>query len=159
MSEAHGADPAGRFVVVDLGGVRFGLEVDRVAEVFPLPACARVPHAPGWIRGATVRGGRLLTLVDLARFFELADAADAAGQVSASRPAPAVCVRLDDPELALAWVVDGVEVVEERDTARSVEPRVALPDPGFVLDSRLTPRFDFHRLDLARVLAAVREGF
>lgn len=150
MSAADGAaDPAGRFVVVDLGGVRFGLEVDRVAEVFPLPACARVPHAPAWVRGATVRGGRLLTLVDLARFFELTRGAGG----------PAVCVRLDDPELALAWVVDGVEVVEERDTARSVEPRVALPDPGFVLDSRLTPRFDFHRLDLARVLAAVREGF
>lgn len=150
--EAPGA-PAGRFVVVDLGGVRFGLEVDRVAEVFPLPPCARVPHAPGWVRGATVRGGRLLTLVDLAGFFELDDAPDAGD------PRPAVCVRLDDPELALAWVVAGVEVVEERDTVPSVDPRVALSDPGFVLDSRLTPRFDFHRLDLDRVLAAVRERF
>ncbi len=149
--EAPGA-PAGRFVVVDLDGVRFGLEVDRVAEVFPLPACARVPHAPGWVRGATVRGGRLLTLVDLAAFFEL-------GGAGGPDPRPAVCVRLDDPELALAWVVAGVEVVEERDTVPSVDPRVALSDPGFVLDSRLTPRFDFHRLDLDRVLAAVRERF
>lgn len=137
-----------RFVVADLGEARFGLEVGRVREVFPLPACARVPHAPAWVWGAVVRGGRLLTIVDLARFFDL------------SRPAaPAVCVRLDESELALGWAVAGVEVVEERQTVRSVDPRVALPDPAYVTESLLTPRFDFHRLDVARVVAGVRERF
>ncbi len=152
MSDAHGADGpapgAQRFVVADLGGARFGLEVQRVREVFPLPACARVPHAPSWVLGAIVRGGRLLTIVDLARFFELPDPAQ-----------PTVCVHLDDAELSLAWAVAGVEVVEERHTVRSADPRVSLPDPGFVTASLLTPRFDFHRLDVPRVLAGVRETF
>jgi len=142
-----GPDGARRFVVADLGGARFGLEVERVLEVFPLPPCARVPHAPPWVLGAIVRGGQLLTLVDLARFFELPDPAP-----------PKVCMRLDDPELALGWAVSGVEVVAARLT-RSVDPRVTLPDPGFVTESLLTPRFDFHRLDLPRVLAGVRERF
>lgn len=148
--EGFGARPtsARRFVVADVGCARFGLEVGRVLEVFPLPRCARVPHAPGWVRGAIVRTGRLVTIVDLGRFFELAGCS-----------APRVCVRLDDPDLGLAWAVGGVEVVEERDTVRSVDPRVVLPDPGWIADSLITPRFDFHRLDVPRVLAGVRERF
>lgn len=147
-ADVEGGPPVGRYVVLDLGGARFGLEVERVREVFPLPPCARVPHAPRWVSGAVVRGGRLLTIVDLARFFELPDAA-----------APTVCVRLDDAELSLGWAVAGVEVVDERQTVRSADPRVSLPDPGFVAESLLTPRFDFHRLDVPRVLAGVREKF
>ena len=153
QGEPHGPgdDPSAddlRFVVADLGPVRFGLEVQRVREVFPLPACARVPHAPDWVLGAVVRGGRLLTIVDLARFFELPEPAQ-----------PSICVHLDDPELSLGWAVAGVEVVEARQTVRSADPRVSLPDPAFVRSSLLTPRFDFHRLDVPRVLAGVRERF
>ncbi|MCB9528035.1 MAG: chemotaxis protein CheW [Myxococcales bacterium] len=141
--------PAGRrFVVADVGPARFGLDVGDVLEVFALPPIARVPHAPAWVRGALVRGGRLVTVLDLGGFFGLDGCAP-----------PTACVLVDDAELALAWAVAAVAVVEERDAVRSPSPRVALPDPGWIADSLCTPRFDFHRLDLPRVLTGVRERF
>lgn len=137
-----------RFVVVDVGPARFGLDVERVLEVFALPVCARVPHAPAWVCGALVRGGRLVTVIDLGAFLALDGCL-----------APAVAVLVDDAEVAVAWAVGSVAVVEGRDAVRATGPRVALPDPGFIADSLQTPRFDFHRLDMARVLTGLRERF
>lgn len=147
-----GPSAQGRFVVLDLGRARFGVEVDRVREVFATPDASQIPHAPEWVIGAIVRGGRLLTIVDLARLFGLTEG-------DGPHRAPTVCVHLDDGELSLAWAVGGVEVVEERDTVRSIDPKVVLPEPGWIADSLITPRFDFHRLDVARVLAGIRERF
>lgn len=149
MSEGAADDLTGlRFVVADVGCARFGVEVDRVLEVFALPECARVPGGPRWVKGAIIRGGRLVAVLDLGAFFRLADCAP-----------PSTCVLIDDDEVAVAWAVGGVEVVEGRDTVRSIEPQVSLPDTDWIIDARLTSRLDFHRLDVARVLAGIRERF
>ncbi|MCA9561097.1 MAG: chemotaxis protein CheW, partial [Myxococcales bacterium] len=114
--------------------------------VFPLPPCARVPRAPKWLRGALLRQGSLVAVVDLGAFFERADSAQ-----------PQVCILIDDPELHVALAVAAVKVVEGRDTVRASEVKDYLPDPDWITESLSTPQFDFHRLDIGRVLAGLGE--
>ena len=52
-------------VVVRLGGSRYALPMDAVAEVGRPPALTRVPGLPGWASGVTNWRGRVLAVVDL----------------------------------------------------------------------------------------------
>ena len=52
-------------VVVRLGGGRFALPMDAVAEVGRTPAVTRVPGTPGWVAGVANWRGRILGVLDL----------------------------------------------------------------------------------------------
>jgi purine-binding chemotaxis protein CheW len=52
-------------VVVRLGGGRFALPMDAVAEVGRTPAVTRVPGTPTWVRGVANWRGRILGVLDL----------------------------------------------------------------------------------------------
>jgi chemotaxis signal transduction protein len=52
-------------VVVRLGGSRFALSMDAVAEVGRLPGCTRVPGTPEWCAGVANWRGRILGVLDL----------------------------------------------------------------------------------------------
>lgn len=52
-------------VVVRLGGCRYALPMDAVAEVGRPPALTRVPGVPGWLAGVANWRGRVLAVVDL----------------------------------------------------------------------------------------------
>ncbi len=52
-------------VVVRLGGCRYGLPMDAVAEVGRPPGLTRVPGTPDWVAGLANWRGRVLAVVDL----------------------------------------------------------------------------------------------
>ena len=56
--------PAGG-VVLRLGGSRYGLGMEEVAEVVALPAVTRLPAAPAWLLGLANWRGRVLPVLDL----------------------------------------------------------------------------------------------
>lgn len=145
MTETH-ADL--RFLVANLGPARLGFSVDRVVEVFALTAMAGLPWSPPWVLGAIYRAGRVVTVVDLAECLQLSDA-----------EAPRVGVLVDHPEFAVAFAVSGVEVVEGRQTVQTTDIRFYLEDTETIVASLSTPQFDFHQVDLDRILNAVWEAF
>lgn len=52
-------------VVVRLGGGRFALPMDAVAEVGRTPGVTRVPGTPPWVKGVANWRGRILGILDL----------------------------------------------------------------------------------------------
>lgn len=63
-----GADQApaqGELILVQLGGCRYGLPMEAVAEVGRPPALTRVPGTPDWVAGLANWRGRVLAVVDL----------------------------------------------------------------------------------------------
>lgn len=61
-------------VVVRLGGGRFALPMDAVAEVGRTPTLTRVPGTPGWVRGVGNWRGRILAVLDLRDLLGIAPA-------------------------------------------------------------------------------------
>ncbi|HVF06211.1 MAG TPA: chemotaxis protein CheW [Frankiaceae bacterium] len=61
-------------VVVRLGGGRFALPMDAVAEVGRTPTLTRVPGTPGWVRGVGNWRGRILAVLDLRLLLGIAPA-------------------------------------------------------------------------------------
>jgi purine-binding chemotaxis protein CheW len=61
---AAGAGP-NEVVVVRLGGSRYALPMDSVAEVGRPPALTRVPGVPSWLAGVANWRGRVLAVLDL----------------------------------------------------------------------------------------------
>ncbi len=55
----------GELVVVRLGGSRFALDMDAVAEVGRPPGLTRVPGTPAWVAGLANWRGRVLAVIDL----------------------------------------------------------------------------------------------
>jgi purine-binding chemotaxis protein CheW len=62
--ENAGAEPH-EVVVVRLGGSRYALPMDCVAEVGRPPSLTRVPGVPGWLAGVANWRGRVLAVLDL----------------------------------------------------------------------------------------------
>lgn len=59
------AAAGGELVVVRLGGGRFALDMEAVAEVGRPPALTRVPGTPTWVAGLANWRGRVLAVIDL----------------------------------------------------------------------------------------------
>ena len=55
------------FVVFELGGERFGIELRQVREVAVLPAVTPVPSMPPWLLGVANLRGEVVPVVSLAR--------------------------------------------------------------------------------------------
>lgn len=115
-------------VVVRLGGGRFALPMDAVAEVGRTPSVTRVPGTPAWVSGVTNWRGRILGVLDLRLLLGVPAEGDDGRLVVLARNGVAVGV--------VAERVDGVIVVD----ADALEPALAtLPaEAGALLEGQLT---------------------
>ncbi|MDH5491956.1 MAG: chemotaxis protein CheW [Myxococcales bacterium] len=57
--------------IVSVGDERFGIPASGLREISALPSLTRLPGLPAWIRGITHARGELVSVVDLARWFEV----------------------------------------------------------------------------------------
>lgn len=57
--------------LVQLGREVYGIEVQYVVEIRPAVRITRVPRVPEWVTGVTNLRGRILSVLDLRRFFGL----------------------------------------------------------------------------------------
>jgi purine-binding chemotaxis protein CheW len=115
-------------VVVRLGGGRFALPMDAVAEVGRTPSVTRVPGTPAWVSGVTNWRGRILGVLDLRLLLGVPAEGDDGRLVVLARNGVAVGV--------VAERVDGVIVVDPG----ALEPAlVTLPaEAGALLEGQLT---------------------
>ena len=74
---------------VEIGGMRYLLNLVEAGEIVPLPPLAAVPLTQPWYLGLANVRGNLLGVVDLARYFD-----PAAGQAGAKAGVPAAGARL-----------------------------------------------------------------
>ena len=140
-----------RYLVADVGVVHLGFDVELVSEVLPLSGVARVPWAPRWVYGVMNHQGRLLTLVHLARFLELGEAAEVQDR--------GVAVVVDRPDLNLGLCVGSVAIVEARDAVKVSQIKQFLTQASWITESLSTPALEFQNLDLRRVIDAIEEAF
>ena len=116
-------------VVVRLGGGRFALPMDAVAEVGRTPTVTRVPGTPAWVTGVANWRGRILGVLDQRLLLGLAP--DGGGEdrlVVLSRSGATVGIVADR--------VDGVIDVDQE----TLEPALlTLPaEAGALLEGQLT---------------------
>src|SRR3954454_19474696 len=87
-----------------LGGLRFGVDVQKVQEVVPYQEMTRVPLAPPTVRGLLNLRGQIVTGIDLRRRLDLPERA------GDSRP---INVVLRGEESPVSFLVDEIgEVIE-----------------------------------------------
>jgi purine-binding chemotaxis protein CheW len=91
------AEALSRALVCGSGRERFGIPVEEVAEVLPAQKCVPVPDASPALIGLFGRGGRLVSVIDLATALGLEPAADDEGQhfVLLRREQPQVALRVE----------------------------------------------------------------
>jgi len=68
---ASGPAPAAPVLVLSVGAERFGLPLDRAAEVLAAEPTTPLPGAPSALLGLRARAGRLYAVLDLARLLDL----------------------------------------------------------------------------------------
>ena len=91
------AEALSRALVCGSGRERFGIPVEEVAEVLPAQKCVPVPDASPALIGLFGRGGRLVSVIDLATALGLEPATDDEGQhfVLLRREQPQVALRVE----------------------------------------------------------------
>lgn len=102
-------------IVVRLGGSRYALPMDSVAEVGRPPGLTRVPSLPNWLAGVVNWRGRVLAVIDLRPLL-------GAPAVELDRRARLVVLNRDGvPVGLLTEGVEGTHLLDEE----SVEPSLA----------------------------------
>lgn len=96
-------------VLVQLGREIHGLEAQYVHDLRPAEQITRVPRVPGWVAGVVNLRGRILSVIDLKRFFGLAQA-EANGERKTT-PGPDLVV-IETPDMEVALLADDVLAVE-----------------------------------------------
>jgi purine-binding chemotaxis protein CheW len=93
-------------VLVQLGREIYGLDVQYVTALQPVTHFTPVPRVPDWVAGVMNWRGRIFSVVDLQRFFNLAPARN-----DDPKETPYLVV-VESPEMELALLVDDVLAVE-----------------------------------------------
>ena len=114
MAEHSGAEV--QLVVFELGGERFGVEIERVHEIIRRPEVTQVPRAPEFVEGVINLRGRIVPVVSLRNRFGFE-----AGQ--ATRSTRIVVVEVGGATIGM--VVDAVAEVA-RVSEASIEPPAAI---------------------------------
>lgn len=94
---------AAKVAVVEVGPERFGIPVDGLKGIIESPPVARLSGTPAWIKGIAQVRGEILSVVDLATWFDL-------GSLRARQPLLAI---VECPKGDLGLLFD--TVVEVRD--------------------------------------------
>ncbi|HNT73626.1 MAG TPA: chemotaxis protein CheW [Anaerolineae bacterium] len=110
-------------ILMQLGQETFGLEATYVFDIRPLPTVTPVPRTPDWVVGVVNLRGRIISVVDLQRFFRLPllkksarDKTTGSALVKAAvadngEEATQYLVVVETPEMELALLTDGVLAV------------------------------------------------
>ncbi|HVE62823.1 MAG TPA: chemotaxis protein CheW [Mycobacteriales bacterium] len=129
-------------VVVRLGGERFALPMDAVAEVGRMPLLTRVPASPTWVAGVVNWRGRILGVVDVRVLLGLgraAETASASGGRSDPREASSRLVVLTRPPVSVGIIAERVEGVLTVDAVELEPPLLTLPgDADALLEGQIT---------------------
>jgi purine-binding chemotaxis protein CheW len=99
-------------LLIRLGEELFGLDAQSVDRVQPVEQLTRVPRVPDWVRGVTNLRGRLLSVVDLVRFFGLPARLHSGGE-GEQEPDKQYLVVVKTPEMELALLASDVLAVED----------------------------------------------
>jgi purine-binding chemotaxis protein CheW len=95
-------------VLIQLGRELYGLEVQYIFDIKPVEQITRVPRVPEWVSGVVNLRGRIFSVLDLRRFFGLAQGdagpADSAGL--------SYLVVVETPDMEVALLADDVLNVE-----------------------------------------------
>ena len=102
-------------LLIQLGNELFGLDAQSVDRVQPVEQLTRVPRVPDWVRGVTNLRGRLISVVDLVRFFGLPARSPAGGEPKQEQR---YLVVVKTSEMELALLASNVLSVENIPTGR-----------------------------------------
>jgi purine-binding chemotaxis protein CheW len=94
-------------VLVQLGKELYGLEARCVTEIRPAQQVVSVPRVPDWTAGVVNQRGRILSVIDLARFLGLVREDRRAAHAEMS-PANGYLVAVEASEFEVALLVDEV---------------------------------------------------
>jgi purine-binding chemotaxis protein CheW len=97
-------------VLVRLGREIYGLEVGHVFDIRPSREITPVPRLPQWVAGVVNVRGRILSAIDLGRFFGLGTTSLSAE--TGSSAAGQYLVVVETPEMEVALLVDEVLAVQ-----------------------------------------------
>jgi len=129
-------------VIVRLGGERFALAMDAVAEVGRMPLITRVPASPRWVAGVVNWRGRILGVVDIRVLLGLGGAIEAAQSSSAraeARDGSSRLVVLTRPPVSVGIIAERVEGVLAVDTGELEPPLLTLSgDADALLEGQIT---------------------
>ncbi len=119
-------------VVVRLGGGRFALPMDVVAEVGRMPGLTRVPGTPSWVAGVANWRGRILGVLDLHVLLGLTSQAGRGDGTSR-------LVVLTRPPVSVGLIAERVEGVLTVDPDELEPPLLTLPaEAGALLEGQIT---------------------
>jgi len=101
-----------RLVLVRLGSEIYGIEAHHVFSVRAAEQITFVPRVPGWVAGVINLRGRIFSVVDLRRYFDLPEG-ESVGQAGfdAGEVKPRIIVA-ETPDMEIALLVDEVLAIE-----------------------------------------------
>ena len=101
--------------MVQLGREVYGIDVQHVQEIRPAVQITRVPRVPEWVTGVVNLRGRILSVLDLRRFFGLAPAE--AKEDDLITPFLDLLV-VETPAMEVALLADDILAIESFPTSR-----------------------------------------
>jgi purine-binding chemotaxis protein CheW len=113
-------------VLIQLGREIYGLDARYVWEIKPMDQITPVPRVPRWVTGVVNRRGRIFSVINLQRFFDLP---------AVEREQPPQLLVVETPEMELALQADQVLSIESvpvshiedaPSTVRSLPPEFVL---------------------------------
>ncbi len=134
-----------QYVVFDLGGEHYGIDIAAVEAIIKLQLITSVPRAPAFIEGVTNLRGKVLPVVDLRRRFNLPLG-------TTSKETRIVVVEMNGATVGM--IVDGVsEVLQVSDEAvEPPSPIVMTIDSAFIRGIAKVGERLIILLDLSQVL-------
>jgi purine-binding chemotaxis protein CheW len=96
--------------LIQLGRELYGIEVRHILEIRPAVRITRVPRVPEWVTGVVNLRGRILSVLDLRRFFGLAPA-EATEEDDRVTPFPNLVI-VEVPTMEVALLAEDVLEVE-----------------------------------------------
>ncbi len=104
-----------KLVLIQLGRETYGLNAQYVFEIRPARQITRVPRVPDWVAGVINLRGRVLSVLDLRRFFGLAQAETSEEEEVTSGPD---LVIVETPSMKVALLTNDVLAVEALSASR-----------------------------------------
>ena len=104
-----------QYVTFKLGGERYGLDVSLVEEIQPLKDLTLIPCTPDFVVGAVNIRGSILPVIDIKRFFGIAN-------IDSADFKKVLVTRIGDMQMGI--LADAVEEVLELAT-KDIEPQLA----------------------------------
>lgn len=94
-----------KYLIFKLGAEEYGVPILKTREILGIQEITRIPKAPVWIRGMINLRGKVISVIDLRRKFDLADA---------EIPKPIIVIaelRLREKLVQMGMLVDQVDEV------------------------------------------------